>query len=91
MDADLPPDLDLQVRKIRNIEVWKSDLLPLIVGKQKIPSTPINVFGAQLDLGLTTVPYTATAVQNTALYGYAPYRKKAVLTKSWLATVRLRL
>ena len=42
-------------------------------------------------LGLTTVPYTATAVQNTALYGYAPYRKKAVLTKSWLATVRLRL
>jgi hypothetical protein len=44
----VPPDLHLQVRKIRNIEIWRSDLLPLIVGNKKIPSTPINAFGAQL-------------------------------------------
>jgi hypothetical protein len=48
MDSNLPLDLHLQVRKIQNIEVWKSDLLPLINGQQKIPSTPINAFGAQL-------------------------------------------
>ena len=48
MDVDIPPDLHLQVRKIRNIEVWKSDLLPLIIGGRKIPSTPIDAFGAQL-------------------------------------------
>jgi hypothetical protein len=48
MSIYLPPDLHLQVRKIRNIEVFRSDLLPLIVGQQKLPSTPINVFGAQL-------------------------------------------
>jgi hypothetical protein len=48
MDSNIPPDLHLQVRKIRNIEVWKCDLLPLINGQQKIPSTPINAFGAQL-------------------------------------------
>ena len=40
----LPPDLHLEIRKIRNIEVWRSDLLPLITGKAKIPSTPINAF-----------------------------------------------
>jgi len=38
----------LQIRKIRNIEIWRSDLLSLINGRQKIPSTPINAFGAQL-------------------------------------------
>ena len=48
MDSNIPPDLHLQVRKIRNIEVWKCNLLPLINGQQKIPGTPINVFGAQL-------------------------------------------
>lgn len=48
MDLDVPLDLHLQVRKIRNIEVWKSDLLPLIVGGKKIPSTPINAYGALL-------------------------------------------
>ena len=32
---DLPPNLHLQTRKIRNIEVGKSDLLPLILGKKK--------------------------------------------------------
>ena len=42
-------------------------------------------------VGLTTVPYTATAVRNTVLYGYGPYHNQAVLTKSWLVTVRLRL
>ena len=48
MDIIIPPDLHLQVRKIRNIEVWKSDLLPLIVGGEKIPSTPINAYCALL-------------------------------------------
>jgi len=48
MNVNLPPDLHLEVRRIRNIEVWRSDLLPLIVGRQKIPSIPINAFGAQL-------------------------------------------
>ena len=48
MDIIVPPDLHLQVRKIRNIEVWKSDLLPLIVGGEKIPSTPINAYCALL-------------------------------------------
>ena len=43
------------------------------------------------ELGLTTVPYMAMAIQNMVLYGYAPYHKKAVLTKSWLATVQLWL
>ena len=38
-------------------------------------------------LGLTTVPYTATAVQNMVLYGYRPYCNQDVLTKSWLVTV----
>ena len=41
-------------------------------------------------VGLTTVPYTVTAVWNTVLYGYGPYRKRAVLTKSKLTTVRRR-
>ena len=48
MNVNLPSDLHLQVRKIRNIEVWWSDLLPLILGRQQIPSTPINAFGVQL-------------------------------------------
>ena len=42
-------------------------------------------------IGLTTVPYTATAVRNTVLYGYGPYRKRAVPTKSKPTTVRRRL
>jgi hypothetical protein len=41
-----PSNLHLQVRKICNIEVWKSNLLPLIVGEQKLPSTPIDAYGA---------------------------------------------
>jgi hypothetical protein len=48
MEINVPPDLHLQVRQIRNIQLWRSDLLPLIVGKQKIPSVPINAFGAYL-------------------------------------------
>ena len=47
-DIIIPPDLHLQVWKIRNIEVWKSDLLPLIVGGEKIPGTPINAYCALL-------------------------------------------
>jgi len=59
MNVDLPPDLHLQVRKIQNIEVWWSDLLPLILGRQKFPSTPINAFGAQLqDLDQGNWDYT---------------------------------
>lgn len=30
MNLELPVDLHLQIRKIRDIEVWRSDLLPLI-------------------------------------------------------------
>jgi hypothetical protein len=48
MNINIPLNLHLQVRKIRNIEVWKSDLLPLIVGEKKIPSVPINAYGALL-------------------------------------------
>jgi hypothetical protein len=48
MNVEIPPDLHFQDRKIQNIEVWRSDLLPLIIGGQKIPSIPINAFGAQL-------------------------------------------
>ena len=59
MNVNLPSDLHLQVRKIQNIEVWWSDLLPLILGRQKIPSTPINAFGAQLqDLDQGNLGYT---------------------------------
>ena len=47
MNIELPPDLHLEVRKIQNIEIW-SDLLPLIAGRQKIPSIPLNAYGAQL-------------------------------------------
>ena len=35
MGVDLPPDLHLQVCRIWNIEVWRSDLLLLILGQQK--------------------------------------------------------
>lgn len=45
---NIPPDLHLQERKIRNIELFKSDLLPLIYENKKIPSIPINAFGARL-------------------------------------------
>jgi hypothetical protein len=48
MEVNIPEDLHLQVRKIRNIEVWSSDLTSLISGEKKIPCTPINAFGAQL-------------------------------------------
>ena len=42
-------------------------------------------------VGLSTVPYTATAVQNTVPYGYWPYRNRAILSKSRHTTVRWRL
>ena len=35
MHADLPPDLHLQVRKIRNIKVWKNDLQLIIAAAVK--------------------------------------------------------
>ena len=73
-------------------KVWEN--MSLIENKVRQPRTRIcGALLAQLamPLGLTTVPYTATAAQNTALYGCALYRNKAVLTKSWLVTVRWRL
>ena len=48
MKVDILPDLHLQVHQTRNIQLWRSDLLLLIVGKQKIPNVPINAFGAYL-------------------------------------------
>ena len=41
--------------------------------------------------GLSTVPSTATAVQNTAPYGCWPYRNRAVLPNPRVMTVRWRL
>ena len=55
MNINIPLNLHLQVRKIRNIKVWKSDLLPLIVGEKKIPSVPINAYGAVSELQYFTV------------------------------------
>jgi hypothetical protein len=49
MGINLPQDLHLQIRKIQNIEVWRSDLLPFIDGNQKLPSTLINC-ACSLDL-----------------------------------------
>ena len=46
---------------------------------------------AAIDLwivGLTTIPYTVTAVQNTVLYGCGLYHNITVLTKFRLVTVR---
>jgi hypothetical protein len=61
---------------------------PPPTGAYTIPSsaTPESIIASRL--GLTTVPYTATAVQNTVLYGCGPYRNRTVLTKSKLMTVR---
>lgn len=47
MDIKLPEDLHLQVCKIRNIEVWHSDILPLHESGVKIPSTALDAYGAQ--------------------------------------------
>ena len=47
-ELNLPLDIHLQICKIRNIEVGKSDLLPLILGDKKIPRTPINAYGTYL-------------------------------------------
>ena len=48
MDIKIPDNLHLQVRKIRNIEVWKSDLIPLMEDGIKIQSVAINAYGAAL-------------------------------------------
>ena len=59
MDVDIPSNLRLQVRQIRNIDIWENDLLPLIVHETKIPSTPINAYGAHLqDNGQQEANYT---------------------------------
>jgi hypothetical protein len=50
MDVNIPQDSHLQIRKIRHIEIWSSDLASLISGEKKILSTPINAFGAQLQV-----------------------------------------
>ena len=42
-------------------------------------------------LGLSTILYTATAIQNTVLYGCALYCNQAILTKSQLVMVWWRL
>ena len=47
-ELNLPSDIHLQICKIQNIEVGKSDLLSLILGNKKTPSTPINAYGAYL-------------------------------------------
>ena len=47
-ELNLPSDIHLQIHKIWNIEVGKSDLLPLILGDKKIPSTPINAYSVYL-------------------------------------------
>ena len=47
-EFNLPLDIHLQIHKIWNIEVGKSDLLPLILGNKKIPSLPINAYSAYL-------------------------------------------
>ena len=38
MDIKIPDNLHLQVRKIQNIEVWRSDLIPLTKDGVKIHS-----------------------------------------------------
>ena len=47
-ELNLPLDIHLQIHKIWNIEVGKSNLLPLILGDKKIPSTPINAYSMYL-------------------------------------------
>ena len=47
-ELNLPLDIHLQIHKIWNIEVGKSNLLPLILGDKKIPSTPINAYSVYL-------------------------------------------
>ena len=44
----LPPDIHWQYCKIQNIEIGKEDLLPLILGNKKTPSTLINAYSAHL-------------------------------------------
>lgn len=48
MDIKIPDNLHLQVRKIRNIEVWRSDLIPLMKDGVKIHSVAVNAYGAAL-------------------------------------------
>ena len=47
-ELNLPLDIHLQICKIWNIKVGKSNLLPLILGDKKIPSMPINAYGTHL-------------------------------------------
>jgi hypothetical protein len=48
MEIEIPDNLHLQIRKIRNIEVWRSDLIPLMMDGVKIQSVAVNAYGAVL-------------------------------------------
>ena len=48
MDIKIPDNLHLQVRKIWNIEVWRSDLIPFMKDGIKIHSVAVNAYGAVL-------------------------------------------
>ena len=84
MNVNLPLDLHLQVHKIRNIEVWRSDLLLLILGRQKIPSTPINAFGVQLqDLDQGNQGYTIFSSRLLILLLTSEYRPPEAPSYVW--------
>jgi hypothetical protein len=51
MEIKIPDNLHLQIRKIRNIEVWRSDLIPLMMDGVKIQSVAVNAYGAVLQEG----------------------------------------
>ncbi|KAH7911457.1 hypothetical protein BJ138DRAFT_1126007 [Hygrophoropsis aurantiaca] len=44
----LDPDLPRQIRCIRNVQLHYSDLIPLIEGEQKLPSSTLNAYGIAL-------------------------------------------
>lgn len=47
MSVQLLKNLAREVRQIRDIEIWHSDLLPLINTGTKIPSSALNAYTAQ--------------------------------------------
>lgn len=47
MSGELTGDPARHIRKVRNIEIWPSDLLPLEISGSKIPSTALNAYCAQ--------------------------------------------
>ena len=55
------PILDSNIRQIRNIQVSRADLEPLLpVTKKKLPSTTINAYGAYLQQVLDAAPKDST-------------------------------